>query len=111
MKFVITEYARCNLFEIIGRIDSHTAPQINQALKALFTDKQFHIVVDMQKVTYISSSGILVFVNAQKQLMQQNCGEIVFASVPDLVFSGFALAGFNTLFKFYDDVVSAVGSF
>ena len=67
MEFVITEYKHCDLMEISGRIDSYSAPQIEQALQALITDDRSNIVIDMQNVSYISSSGILVFVNLQRR--------------------------------------------
>lgn len=111
MELTLTEYQHCDLVKIIGRIDSYTAPKIDQALQALITDDHQNIVVDMEDVVYISSSGMLVFVHLQKQLKNQNRGEIVFANVPKLVFSSFELSGFNHLFGFYKDVVSAVGRF
>ena len=111
MDFVITEYPQCNLISINGRIDSYTAPMIKSALNALFDDDQFNIIVDMKDVSYISSSGLLVFVNAQKQLMGQNLGKIIFSGVPELVFSGFQLAGFDQVFIFCDDPKDAVGRF
>ena len=111
MEFTITEYKHCDLIEISGRIDSYTAPQIEQALKSLMSDNRYNIVVDLQNVDYLSSAGILIFVNAQKIIRQLNHGEIIFSNVPKNVFSGFELAGFNTLFDYYEDTASAVGRF
>lgn len=111
MDLVITEYSHCNLISINGRIDSYTAPVIKKALDTFFDDGVFNIIVDMKDVSYISSSGLLVFVNAQKHLKGQNYGEIIFASVPDLVFTGFQLAGFDQIFDFYEDYLQAVGRF
>lgn len=111
MEFSIIEYKHCDLLKISGRVDSYTSPKIDDALKALLADGHSNIVVDMEKVAYLSSSGMLVFVNAQKQCIRQNRGEIVFSNVPELVLSNFRLAGFDQLFTFYDNVVSAVGRF
>lgn len=111
MELIITEYTHCNLIKITGRIDSYTAPQVNQVLETLIMDGQNNIIIDMQHVTYLSSSGILTFVGVQRQLKQQSKGEIVFANVPKLVYSNFELAGFDTIFKFYNDTPAAVGGF
>lgn len=111
MEFVITEYKHCDLLEISGRIDSYTAPKINEALLALIADNHINIVIDMKKVNYISSSGILVFVNIQRKFQRLGRGQLIFSGMPDLVFSAFELSGFNQLFEFHDDVVSAVGRF
>jgi len=111
MEFAITEYKHCDLMKITGRIDSYTAPQINQALQVLITDDHCNIVIDLQEVTYISSSGILAFVNIQQKFSRQNRGKLVFSGISDLVYSAFELSGFYSLFEFYDNVVSAVGGF
>jgi anti-anti-sigma factor len=111
MEFAITEFKHCDLVEITGRIDSYTVPQIDQALQALMTDDHHNIVIDMEDVTYISSSGILLFVNIQRRFKRQNRGKLVFSGTPDLIYSSFELSGFHQLFEFYDDVVSAVGGF
>jgi anti-sigma B factor antagonist len=111
MEFVITEYKHCDLIQISGRVDSYTSPQINNALNALMADEHYKFVVDMQNVTYLSSSGILTFVNAQKKCKRYNRGEIVLTNVSKVILSTFQLAGFDRLFDFYDDVVSAVGKF
>jgi anti-sigma B factor antagonist len=111
MEFSITEYKHCDLITITGRVDSYTSPIIDKAIKALFTDGRFHMVIDMKDVAYISSSGMLVFVNAQKFCHRQDRGEIVFANVSDNILSNFKLAGFDKFFKFYNNTASAVGRF
>jgi len=111
MDFVITEYKHCDLIEIHGRIDSYSAPQLEMALKGRIVDGQHNFVVNMAEVTFISSSGILLFVNFKKQFLRQEQGEIVFSNPPHLIMSSFKLAGFDQLFTFYDDTISAVGSF
>jgi len=111
MEFSITEYKHCDLMKISGRIDSYSAPHIAQALQAVITDDHTNIVIDMEDVTYISSSGILLFVNIQRRFQRQNRGKLVFSGTSELVYSGFELSGFHQIFEFYDDVVSAVGGF
>lgn len=111
MDFVIKEYSQCNLISINGRIDSFSAPMIKKALDAFFENGVHNVIVDMKDVSYISSSGLLVFVNAQKRLKGHNWGGIAFAEVPDLVFTGFQLAGFDQIFDFYDDCNQAIGRF
>mgnify|MGYP000867573881 CR=1 FL=1 len=111
MEFVITEYKHCDLVEIIGRIDSYSAPKIEEALNAFIADNHYHFVIDLNKTSYISSSGILSFVNIQKRFINQNRGKIVFSCVPERILNSFKLAGFDRLFEFYEDTVSAVGRF
>jgi anti-anti-sigma factor len=111
MEFSITEYKHCDLIEISGRIDSYTSPAIEEVLKALMADGHYKMVIDLKNVTYLSSSGMLTLVNAQKQCKRHNQGEILLAHVSDQVLASLGLAGFNQLFEIHDDVVTAVGKF
>jgi anti-sigma B factor antagonist len=47
----------------------------------------------------------------QKTCKQQDRGEMVLAQVPERVYETLDLAGFVDLFRIYDQVVEAVGSF
>lgn len=111
MEFVITEYKHCDLMKITGRVDSYTCPKIKDAIEALIADGHCKIVLDLNTVTYLSSSGMLTFINALKHCQQGNQGKIVLANVPPKIFTNLELAGFHTLFEIYDDVVTAVGKF
>ena len=111
MEFVITEYKHCDLLAISGRVDSYTSPRIEEALNALLVDGHCNIVVDLQEVSYLSSSGMLTLINALKQCKQTNRGKIVLANVSERVLNSLELAGFNRLFEIYNDVVTAVGRF
>lgn len=111
MELIITDCVQYALIKITGRVDSYTASELNQAFESLFTEKQFNIIVDMQDVSFISSSGILVFVNHQKYLRQQKQGEIAFIHISNNLCISFELVGFHTLFEFYDDLPTAVEKF
>ena len=77
MKFNLTKHANCYLLEIIGRIDSYTAPKIEEALISLINLDQVNIVVDLENTTYISSSGILLFVKTQRRFTNMGAGNII----------------------------------
>jgi len=111
MELTVTEYSHCNILKITGRIDSYSAPQVKDVITKLIDDGHHNIIVDLQDVPYLSSSGILTFVNAQRKLKRENTGELVFVNVPDLIFSNFQLAGFDTIFDFHNDTASALGRF
>jgi anti-sigma B factor antagonist len=111
MEFVITEYNHCDLIQILGRIDSYTAPKLEEALAVLMADGHFKFVIDLQGVSYLSSSGMLTLINTQKKCQQHNGGEIFLANVSERILSSLELAGFDRLFKFFDDIVTAVGKF
>lgn len=111
MELNIIEFKNCALLHIEGRIDSYSASRVDSTLNQLVEDGQYNLLLDMQDVTYISSSGMLTLVNWQKKLQQKSRGEIALATIPELVLSSFELAGFDQLFKIYSNSDLAVESF
>ena len=111
MEIVISEFQHCHLVEIFGRIDSYTTPQIETALKSLMNDDHYNIIVDLQNVNFISSSGILTLVKIQRKFKRDNLGALVLLNVPELVFHSFEIAGFHTVFNFFEELGSAQSYF
>jgi anti-sigma B factor antagonist len=111
MEISTSQYKHCDLLKATGRIDSQTAPQLSQAFNSMHEATRFKIVFDMSEVEYISSSGLWVLINAQKNSKKYNRGEVLLACVPAKIRSALDLAGFVPFFQFFDDVVTAVGSF
>ena len=111
MEATTTQFKRCDLVKATGRIDSQTAPQLAEAFSAISEAQRFKIVFDMGGVDYISSAGLRVMIDVQKTCKRWNRGEMVLANVPQRIYEALDLAGFVPLFKLFDDVVEAVGSF
>ncbi len=106
-----TAYKHCDLVEVKGRVDSATAPDLSKSIESLTKNGHHKIVLDLSGVDFISSAGLRVLIMAQKECRRYNRGEVFLAAVSPKVQSALDLAGFNTLFKIYKDVLPAVGSF
>lgn len=111
MEVTSNQYKHCDLVKAAGRVDSGTAPQLQDALNAITDDGRFKIVIDLAGVDFMSSAGLRVLVNTQKNCKRYNRGEVVLANVPTNVRAALDLAGFVPLFKIFDDIPSAVGYF
>ena len=111
MEITTTQFKRCDLVKASGRINSQTAPQLAEAFKAIQDENHYRLVFDMSQVDFISSAGLRVMIDVQKTCKQENRGEMVLAQVPERVYETLDLAGFVDLFRIYDQVVEAVGSF
>lgn len=111
MDLVVNEYNHCDLVKISGRIDSYSTPQIDAVLEALISADHYNIIIDLENVNFISSSGMLAFVNIQRKLKHQNKGEIVLIHVPNPLLNNFSIVGFDTAFSFFNDLDSATGWF
>jgi anti-anti-sigma factor len=111
MEITTNQYKRCDLVTATGRIDSQTAPQLEETLKTIAEDGRFNIILDLSQVSFVSSAGLRVMIATQKTCKRWNRGELVLASVPQRIYETLDLAGFVPLFEFFDEVVEAVGSF
>lgn len=111
MQIISNQLKHCDLLKVSGRIDSATAPHLNEALNKITEAGRFKIVLDMSDVDFISSAGMRVMVNFQKVCRRYNRGEIALAALPPTIFAALELAGFTAFFKIYDDAVIAVGNF
>lgn len=111
MEVKTTQFKHCDLVKVNGRIDSATAPAFAEELGKITGDGRYRIVLDMSNLDFISSAGLRVLINTQKECKRYNRGELVLACVPSNIYSALDLSGFNHLFNFYSDVTSAVGRF
>ncbi len=103
---------RVDLVEVQGRVDSSTAPQFEQAMQSLIDAGRSRIVVDLAETEYLSSAAFRVLISALKQVKGgTRRGDVRIACVPPKLMETFKLGGFDELFQFYDDTVTAVGSF
>ncbi len=110
-KVATKTYKRVDLIQVAGRIDSSTAPQLEQALRKVIDDGRFRIVVDLAETDFMSSAGLRALISALKQVRRFNRGDLRIADMPTKIKKAFELAGLLELFKVYDNSVDAVGSF
>lgn len=111
MEIYHTEYKRCDVLKISGRVDSATAPKLSEKLGEITEAGRFRIVLDLEELDFISSAGLRVLISTQKTCKRYNRGEVVLANVQPTILSSLDLAGFTPFFKVFSDNVSAVGNF
>ncbi|MEJ5240778.1 MAG: STAS domain-containing protein [Anaerolineales bacterium] len=111
MEVNVKEYKHCVLVTVTGRVDSATAPNLNEVFEDLLRRGRFKIVVDMSGVEYMSSAGFRVLLSAQRTCRRYHRGEVVLALVPQRVLEALDLAGFTKVFKTFDNLPDAIGYF
>ena len=111
MEITHTEYKRCDVVSVNGRVDSATASKLAETLNEVTNEGRYRIVLDMGKMDFISSAGLRVLIGAQKTCKRYNRGELVLSNVPPTILASLELAGFTPLFKIFADTISAVGNF
>jgi anti-sigma B factor antagonist len=111
MEVLITNYKRCDVLTIIGRVDSYTAPQFQEETRKITDAGKYKLVFDLSKLEFLSSAGLRVLIVTQKECKRYNRGEVLLADVPPKIYSSLELAGFTELFQIHKSVVDAVATF
>ena len=74
-----------------GRLDTNTAPQMEEALKEVIDTPL--LILDFSMLNYVSSSGLRVLLSLQKKMTAQG-GALTLTNVPTEVMEIFELTGF-----------------
>ena len=79
------------IIEIVGRLDTITAPALDKTINEDIGDTK-NLVLDVKGVEYISSAGLRVLLSAQKKI--QKIGSMKVVGVCDEVMDVFEMTGF-----------------
>ena len=74
-----------------GRLDTTTAPLFEEELRSYLDNIQC-LVLDMEKLEYLSSAGLRVVLAAQKRMSKQ--GQMLLKHVPEIIMDIFEVTGF-----------------
>ena len=93
-----------------GAVDAHTAPQFEAAVQSAVDAGQHRVVVDCERLTYISSAGLGVFMGFIEEVRDQG-GDIKICGLSEKVKQPFEILGFESLYDFCPSVEAAKGRF
>ena len=77
-----------------GRLDTVTAPDLEKELKGSLDDVT-ELVMDFEKLDYISSAGLRVLLSAQKVMSRQGGMKVI--NVNDSIMEIFEVTGFSDI--------------
>ncbi len=98
------------VLKLEGFLDAHTAPVFEQAIQKEMEAKRKRIIVDCEKLTYISSAGLGVFMSFIEELREDG-GDIKISGAVPKVRQVFDILGFNSLFDIVDTIPQAAEKF
>ena len=91
MTIEIKKSAEATIIEIVGRLDTITAPSLDKTISEDVTDAK-NLILDLKGMEYISSAGLRVLLSAQK--MMQKIGSMKVINVCESVMEVFEMTGF-----------------
>ena len=91
MTIEIKKNAEETILEIVGRLDTITAPALDKTINEDIGDTK-NLVLDVKGMEYISSAGLRVLLSAQKKM--QKIGSMKVTGVCQEVMEVFEMTGF-----------------
>ena len=98
------------ILDIQGEIDLYNAPEIKDNIQKLIEAQKYNIIINLEKVSYIDSSGIGALISSLSNLKKYQGGlKIinVYASVKKV----FELTKLTSFFEIYDSEEEALSKF
>lgn len=99
-----------SIIAIEGFVDAHTAPQFENAIQSEIEAGRTRIVVNCEKLNYISSAGLGVFMSFIEETRDSG-GDIKICGLVPKVKQTFEILGFQEIFEMLDDQSSAIQRF
>lgn len=78
--------------ELDGRLDTNTAPALEQEINNSITSQIKKLVLDFKELQYISSAGLRVLLAAQKKMNKQGC--MIIKNANEMIMDVFHVTGF-----------------
>src|SRR3954451_16168400 len=89
--------------EVGGEIDVYTAPRLREQLVDLVADGKYHLVVDMERVDFLDSTGLGVLVGGLKRVRAHD-GSLRLVCTQERILKIFRIPGLTKVFPIRDFV-------
>ncbi len=95
------------VLEVGGEIDVYTAPKLKERLLELVADGTKQIVVDLEGVEFLDSTGLGVLVGGLRRIRTQG-GHLALVCTQERILKIFRITGLATFFDIYSSVAASV---
>ena len=90
-----------------GEIDVYTAPKLREQIVQLVEDGQYHLVIDMEDVEFLDSTGLGVLVGGLKRVRAHD-GSLRLVCTQERILKIFRITGLTKVFPIHSTVTEAV---
>lgn len=98
MEVHITESEGTMTARLVGRLDTPAAVEVTREIQPLLDHADRTIILDCSEMTYISSSGLRIFLTLRKAAAA-NGGKIIIEGLSSEIRQVFMMTGFLQLFE------------
>ena len=110
MEFSSKEMKRCEIAYVRGRVDSSTAPEMQEHLNSLVKRGRYNLVLNLKDVDFLSRAGLRALLSTL-QACKKHGGDVRLSEVSEQVARVLELTSFDIHFKCFASDMEAVGSF
>ena len=110
MEILERKEGNVSIISLSGRLDAYSANDLEEKLTAMIDAAQIRMIVSLENLEYISSSGLRVLLAALKKVRKQQ-GDVRLSCLKPYIKEVFDIAGFTQLFNIFDTDESATDSF
>jgi anti-sigma B factor antagonist len=108
LKIKLRKQDNVPIIDLTGEVDVYTYPQLNQAIATLIDEGNYHMVINLEEVKYIDSTGIGVIANGASRIAEHN-GHLNIICTKPQVKKIFVVSGLlNKNLTLYEDESSAI---
>lgn len=98
MEVIINKENNVTTVQLIGRLDTPASQDVSSQLEPLMSDASGTIVLDCTEMSYISSSGLRIFLSMRKAAASQG-GKVIVKNISNDIRQVFMMTGFLNLFE------------
>jgi anti-sigma B factor antagonist len=95
--------------DVEGEVDVFTAPKLREAIIGLLSDGKERIIVNLEGVAFMDSTGLGVLVGGLKRVKERN-GELAIAGAQGTVLRVLNVTGLHAVFPLHESVTTAASS-
>lgn len=94
------------VIEVGGEVDVYTAPRLREAIVSLVDNGAYHLIVDLDTVDFLDSTGLGVLVGGLKRVRAHD-GAIELVCTQGKILKIFRITGLNKVFTIHESVQAA----
>lgn len=105
----VSDHSGVTVLTVRGEVDVYTAPRLRERLVELASEGHYRIVVDLENVDFLDSTGLGVLVGGLKRLRSHD-GDLLLVCTQHRILKVFEITGLTKVFSIFDSVASATAA-